>query len=121
MRGRRDTYYAVEEFMNDGASLGYGDVTFADDRMGAVGDGDPAVIEVETGEAVGDISTVSGTDYALRSGGTFVNALSGNVIANGTKLWTNLPGRSRRTTCRRSRCFCSRSWRAMKRRGPRCA
>ena len=91
-QGDKITYYAVEEFMNDGASLGYGDVTFADDRMGVVEDSDPAVIKVKTGEAVADIDTAAGTDYALRSGGTFVNALSGNVVANGTKLWTNLPG-----------------------------
>ncbi len=90
--GDEITYYAVEEFMNDGTSLGYGDVTFSADRMTDPADpADPQLVEVASGNAA-DIDNSAGTAYAVRSGGTFVNSLTGTIVANGTKLWSNLPG-----------------------------
>ena len=90
--GDEITYYAVEEFMNDGASLGYGDVTFSASRMtGSHDPADPQLIEVASGNAA-NIDDSAGTAYAVRSGGTFVNSLTGTLVANGTKLWSNLPG-----------------------------
>ena len=87
--GDEITYYAVEEFMNDGTSLGYGDVTFSADRMTDPADpADPQLVEVASGNAA-DIDNSAGTAYAVRSGGTFVNSLTGTIVANGCLLYTS--------------------------------
>lgn len=95
-------YYATEQMASDGASLGYGDVTFSVE--GVEGDGFGKLLDTQTagsaqtgalgGCAVADdaIETTAGSQYAVRSGGTFHNALTGTVVANGSKLWENVPG-----------------------------
>ncbi|MCI7730785.1 SpaA isopeptide-forming pilin-related protein [Enorma burkinafasonensis] len=95
-------YYATEQMSSNGASLGYADVTFSAD--GVTDDGFAKLVNVKgtgtaqdtdtTGTAIYDenIGNVAGSDYAVRSGGTFHNALTGTVVANGTKLWEDVPG-----------------------------
>lgn len=95
-------YYATEQMASDGASLDYADVTFTVD--GVDNDGFAKLVNVKgtgsaqnndtTGTAIADenIGNVAGSDYAVRSGGTFHNALTGTVVANGTKLWEDVPG-----------------------------
>ncbi|WP_273384360.1 SpaA isopeptide-forming pilin-related protein [Enorma phocaeensis] len=95
-------YYATEQMASDGASMGYGDVTFSAD--GVTDDDFAKLVNVKgtgsaqdndtTGTAIADenIGNVAGSDYAVRSGGTFHNALTGTVVANGTKLWEDVPG-----------------------------
>lgn len=95
-------YYATEQMSSNGASLGYADVTFSAD--GVTDDGFAKLVNVKgagtaqdtdtTGTAIYDenIGNVAGSDYAVRSGGTFHNALTGTVTANGTKLWEDVPG-----------------------------
>ncbi|WP_346674409.1 SpaA isopeptide-forming pilin-related protein [Enorma phocaeensis] len=95
-------YYATEQMSSNGASLGYADVTFSAD--GVTDDGFAKLVNVKgtgsaqdndtTGTAIADenIGNVAGSDYAVRSGGTFHNALTGTVVANGTKLWEDVPG-----------------------------
>ncbi|WP_144743682.1 Cna B-type domain-containing protein [Enorma burkinafasonensis] len=95
-------YYATEQMASDGASLDYADVTFTvdgvdDDDYGKLIDTQTqgsAESGVPGSSAVpdGDIATASGSQYAVRSGGTFHNALTGTVVANGTKLWEDVPG-----------------------------
>lgn len=95
-------YYATEQMASDGASLDYADVTFTVD--GVTDDSFAKLVNVKgtgsaqdndtTGTAIADenIGNVAGSDYAVRSGGTFHNALTGTVVANGTKLWEDVPG-----------------------------
>lgn len=95
-------YYATERMASDGASLDYADVTFTVD--GVADGGFAKLVNVKgtgsaqdndtTGTAIADenIGNVAGSDYAVRSGGTFHNALTGTVVANGTKLWEDVPG-----------------------------
>ena len=90
--GYEYAYYATEQMSSDGESLGYGDVTFSDE-YNRVEDEDDLVINVETGvPANPEDDNVKGTGYALKSGGTFTNALTGNITVNGIKLWQNTPG-----------------------------
>ena len=77
----------------DGASLGYGPVTFSYVNIETSDDPDePAnAIKVEENSASDD-PTSDGTGWAIREDGTFVNRLVGTLTAQGTKLWENTPG-----------------------------
>ena len=109
--GAEYVYYASETMSADGVSLGYGDVQFdydsidaADAEMeaaaaaGAGAASKAALVATDAADAVkvGDAEsgdpTQNGTGWAIREDGTFVNRLSGNLEAHGTKLWENIPG-----------------------------
>lgn len=92
-QGYEITYYATESMSADGASLGYGPVTFSYVNIETSDDPDePAnAIKVEENSA-SDNPTSDGTGWAIREDGTFVNRLTGDLIAQGTKLWENTPG-----------------------------
>lgn len=90
--GYEYAYYATEQMSSDGKSLGYGDVTFSDEYK-KVDDDSDLVIDLGTGvPADPNSENVKGAGYALKSGGTFTNALTGNITVNGIKLWQNTPG-----------------------------
>lgn len=103
-QGAEYVYYASETMSADGTSLGYGDVRFAydsideaDARAEAEQDADTLVVQdaenaVKVGETESDNPQENGTGWAIREDGTFVNRLSANLEANGTKLWENIPG-----------------------------
>lgn len=98
------TYYASESMPADGTSLGCGNVQFdygsideADEAAEAAG-GEGVFIAAGAANAVkvdgsaGDDPKQDGAGWAIREDGTFVNRLSGNLAATGTKLWENVPG-----------------------------
>lgn len=103
-QGAEYVYYASETMSADGTSLGYGDVRFAydsideaDARAEAEQDADTLVVQdaenaVKVGETESDNPQENGTGWAIREDGTFVNSLEGTLVANGTKLWENVPG-----------------------------
>lgn len=97
--GNEYIYYASESMSADGASLDYAPVKF--DVDGIEGDDfivnadgyEPEAKYVKVDQTVSeDDPTVNGTGYAIHEEGTFVNDLTNNVVANGTKLWKNVPG-----------------------------
>lgn len=103
--GNEITYYAVEVMPADGEALNYTDVKFNYDSItaadaadaDAAGDtgAEPAKSTdnaVKVSETESDDPQVNGTGWALREDGTFVNSLSDDLVANGTKLWENIPG-----------------------------
>ena len=92
-QGYEITYYATESMSADGASLGYGPVTFSYDNIETSDDLDEPknAIKVEE-DSVSDDPTSDGTGWAIREDGTFVNRLVGTLTAQGTKLWENTPG-----------------------------
>lgn len=103
-QGAEYVYYASETMSADGTSLGYGDVQFdygsinaadqeADDTNGGstvIESADDAV-KIDQG-AEGNDPQQNGTGWAIREDGTFVNRLDADLVAQGTKLWENIPG-----------------------------
>lgn len=103
-QGAEYVYYASETMSADGTSLGYGDVQFdygsinASDQEAGDTNGGSAVIEsaddavkIDQG-AEGNDPQQNGTGWAIREDGTFVNRLDADLVAQGTKLWENIPG-----------------------------
>ncbi len=89
--GREYTYYAEETMAADSASLNYADVTF--DTTGVVDKDEAPYVKVDAdAEADDPVTDQNGTGWAIQEGGTFVNTLTSNVIANGTKVWEDVPG-----------------------------
>ena len=94
-QGNEYVYYARETMSvaDDGASLDYAPVTF---NTGTI---DPDALDVEAGERpylwVGDGDktdpSTDGRGWALHEDGTFVNSLTSELTANGTKIWENVP------------------------------
>lgn len=102
-KGAEYIYYASEAMSADGTSLGYTDVQFnydsieeADAQAEAEAKGalvaQGAENAVKVGDTAGDNPEENGTGWAIREDGTFVNRLGGNLTAQGTKLWENVPG-----------------------------
>ena len=89
--GREITYYAVEGMDADGASLGYGDVTFEYDHIQDADEAECSVV-IDKDAVESDDPSQNATGYAVREDGTFVNRLDSTLIAKGTKLWENIPG-----------------------------
>lgn len=100
--GREYVYYASESMaVEDTASLDYAPVTFSyasldDARLTAeqAGESYPGgsnAVWIGDGTIQGDPLS-DGTNFAIHEDGTFVNALTGNLTATGTKLWMNVPG-----------------------------
>ena len=102
-QGAEYVYYASESMSADGDSLGYDSVRFS---YGSIGEADEkaeadakgalvaqgAENAVKVGDAESDDPQENGTGWAIREDGTFVNRLGGNLVAQGTKLWENIPG-----------------------------
>ena len=96
--GNEYVYFATESMSADGSSLDYTPVTFRDtftDANGANMDinGDPAAVNIQTKDETDDPASIEdGSNWAIHEGGTFVNKLTDNLVARGTKLWENVPG-----------------------------
>lgn len=80
-QGYEYEYFASENMANDGTSLGYAPVEFAENDV---------VVDKNTGEEAPE--GASGNGYAVEDGGTFINSLTGALKIRGEKLWTNIPG-----------------------------
>ena len=99
--GAEYVYYATESMSADGVSLGYGAVQFdysSIDEADAQASGKATTITgaqnaVNIDAATeGNDPTQDGTGWAIREDGTFVNRLDSSLVAQGTKLWENIPG-----------------------------
>ena len=96
--GNEYVYFATESMSADGSSLDYTPVTFRDtftDANGANMDinGDPEAVNIQTNATNNDPASIeNGSNWAIHEGGTFVNKLTDNLVARGTKLWENVPG-----------------------------
>lgn len=96
--GNEYVYFATESMSADGTSLDYMPVTFRDtftDANGANMDinGDPEAVNIQTNATNNDPASIEdGSNWAIHEGGTFVNKLTDNLVARGTKLWENVPG-----------------------------
>ena len=99
--GAEYVYYATESMSADGVSLGYGAVQFdysSIDEADAQASGKATTITgaqnaVNIDAATEDNDpTQDGTGWAIREDGTFVNRLDSSLVAQGTKLWENIPG-----------------------------
>ena len=98
--GDEIVYYATETLLANATSLGYEDATFSGERMDMEGVGtgegqNPVAFDVSDASAPGKVESlesVSGSGIAIHEGGTFHNDIAGTVVANGVKIWTNVPG-----------------------------
>lgn len=98
--GNAYIYYASESTAADATSLDYDDVKFAyasidEARAEAEENGEayPAGENaVSVGAAESTDPTQNGTGYAIHEDGTFVNTLTSELVARGTKLWEDVPG-----------------------------
>ena len=96
--GNEYVYFATESMSADGTSLDYMPVTFQGTFTDAAGgsmdiNGDPKAVNIQTNETNNDpVSIEDGSNWAIHEGGTFVNKLTDNLVARGTKLWENVPG-----------------------------
>ena len=98
-------YYATESMsITNPADLDYTDVSFSDEKTnydpdddgkpveGTEFDGDTTKFKVYVGTETGDAQQEDYAHWAIHAGGTFVNRIDSNLIANGTKIWRNVPG-----------------------------
>lgn len=99
--GAEYVYYATESMSADGVSLGYGAVQFdysSIDEADAQASGKATTITGAQNAVIIDAATEDndptqdGTGWAIREDGTFVNRLDSSLVAQGTKLWENIPG-----------------------------
>lgn len=96
--GNEYVYFATESMSADGTSLDYIPVTFQGTFTDAAGgsmdiNGDPKAVNIQTNETNNDPASIEdGSNWAIHEGGTFVNKLTDNLVARGTKLWENVPG-----------------------------
>lgn len=98
------TYYAIENMADGAESLDYQAVTFLPDTAldESATPTSAKLSDVDLWQRDGDgwkpmenaEGTESGTSYAMRERGTFVNALANDQLIQGTKLWEN-QGRGR--------------------------
>ena len=96
------TYYAIENMADGAESLDYQAVTFLPDTAldESATPTSAKLSDVDLWQRNGDgwkpmenaEGTESGTSYAMRERGTFVNALANDQLIQGTKLWENIPG-----------------------------
>lgn len=91
--GRQYIYYASESMAADGASLDYTDVKFSYDGITSLqgNDGEENAVKVPGAPQESDDPTENGTGWAIHEGCTFVNGLTDNLVARGTKLWEDVP------------------------------
>ena len=98
--GNAYIYYAQETMSvaDDGASLDYVPVTFDYDSITTTvqegGEDEKDAVWVGDGDEPTDpelLPTADGRDWAIHENGTFVNSLTSDLVARGTKLWENVP------------------------------
>ena len=98
--GNEYIYYARETMSvaDNGASLDYAPVRFDYSTIAPEDPGDPVetgkeelAVWVGSGDSSGDPQE-DGTNWAIHEDGTFVNQLTSNLTARGTKLWEDVPG-----------------------------
>ena len=98
-------YYAAESMsITNPADLDYTDVSFSDEKTNYDPDGNGVPVEgtefdeestdfmVYVGTETGDAQQEDYAHWAIHAGGTFVNRIDSNLMANGTKIWRNVPG-----------------------------
>lgn len=91
--GDEITYYATESMASTGELLDYVPVTFSFTE-GLPNDNQPLAWSLGLNLKVTDeaqLAKLSGSTIALHEGGTFTNKLEGTVVAQGEKLWQNVP------------------------------
>lgn len=91
--GSQYIYYASESMAADGASLDYTDVQFSYEGMASLheDDGEQDAVRVPGADQESNDPTENGTGWAIHENGTFVNSLTDNLVARGTKLWEDVP------------------------------
>ncbi len=91
--GSEYIYYASESMAADGSALDYADVKFSYEGMTALHEeaSEPQAVKVPNAEQDSDDPTENGTGWAIHENGTFVNSLTDNLVARGTKLWEDVP------------------------------
>ena len=94
--GNEYVYYATEDMAADGDALDYVDVRFdystikSAQQQAEVKIGGADAIKIDA--AAGDNPEENGVGWAIHEDGTFINTVQSELIANGTKLWENVPG-----------------------------
>ena len=94
--GNEYVYYATEDMAADGDALDYVDVRFdystikSAQQQAEVKIGGADAIKIDA--AAGDNPEENGVGWAIHEDGTFINTVQNELIANGTKLWENVPG-----------------------------
>lgn len=94
--GNEYVYYATEDMAADGDALDYVDVRFdystikSAQQQAEVKIGGADAIKIDA--AAGDNPKENGVGWAIHEDGTFINTVQNVLIANGTKLWENVPG-----------------------------
>lgn len=94
--GNEYVYYATEDMAADGDALDYVDVRFdystikSAQQQAEVKIGGADAIKIDA--AAGDNPEENGVGWAIHEDGTFINTVQNVLIANGTKLWENVPG-----------------------------
>lgn len=94
--GNEYVYYATEDMAADGDALDYVDVRFdystikSAQQQAEVKIGGDDAIKIDA--AAGDNPEENGVGWAIHEDGTFINTVQNVLIANGTKLWENVPG-----------------------------
>lgn len=91
--GSEYIYYASESMAADGSALDYADVKFSYEGMTTLHEeaDEPHAVKVPNAEQGSDDPTENGTGWAIHEDGTFVNSLTDNLVARGTKLWEDVP------------------------------
>ena len=94
--GNEYVYYATEDMAADGDALDYVDVRFdystikSAQQQAEVKIGGADAIKIDA--AAGDNPEENGVGWAIHEDGTFINTVQNELIAEGTKLWENVPG-----------------------------
>lgn len=91
--GSEYIYYASESMSADGSALDYTDVQFSYEGMASLheDDGEQDAVRVPGADQESNDPTENGTGWAIHENGTFVNSLTDNLVARGTKLWEDVP------------------------------
>ena len=95
--GNEYVYYATEDMAADGDALDYVDVRFdystikSAQQQAEVKIGGDDAINIDQATA-GNNPEENGVGWAIHEDGTFINTVQSVLIANGTKLWENVPG-----------------------------
>ncbi|WP_417228532.1 SpaA isopeptide-forming pilin-related protein [Thermophilibacter sp.] len=91
--GNEYVYYASESMSADGTALDYAPVQFDYTGMPSVIENldEPEAVKVPGATQTSDDPEQDGTNWAIHEGGTFENRLTSTLVANGAKLWDNVP------------------------------
>ena len=91
--GNEYVYYASESMSADGTALDYTPVQFDYTDMPSViaNLDEPDAVRVPGTTQTSEDPEQDGTNWAIHEGGTFENRLTSTLVANGAKLWDNVP------------------------------